>query len=124
MHDCVFVCVYVCVCVCALQTCHNKLCFCTDSCNSSDLSTGNKCYSKTRFSGHPGSRTDWYHGQTNCSLIEGDIAYSYLDDQSAINNVKSYVDRTAECVQLWLGVAKRQWLWPTGNVLCLMFCIT
>ncbi|KAK2150235.1 hypothetical protein LSH36_416g00025 [Paralvinella palmiformis] len=89
----------------------------TDICSSSDSHFGNKCYRKIKYDGDYGNRIDWYNGETYCSQsdIQGDIAYSYLDDDTLINDIINFVDDSKVCVQLWLGVRKRIWFWMTGS---------
>ena len=90
-----------------------------DSCRSSDSHFGDKCYRKTKYDGPGGNRIDWYNGETYCSQsdIQGDIAYSYLDDDTLINNIINLVNDNKVCVQLWLGVRKRIWFWKKGKVI-------
>ncbi|KAK2150234.1 hypothetical protein LSH36_416g00016 [Paralvinella palmiformis] len=87
----------------------------TDRCISSDSHFGDKCYRKTKYNGQEPNKIDWYNGETYCSEsdIQGDIAYSYLDDDTLINNIINLVDGSKDCVQLWLGVRKRIWFWMT-----------
>ncbi|KAK2139118.1 hypothetical protein LSH36_2022g00004 [Paralvinella palmiformis] len=89
----------------------------TDSCSSSDSHFDDKCYRKTKYNGPDGNKIDWYNGETYCSQsdIQGDIAYSYLDDDTLINNIINFVDGSKVCVQLWFGVRKRIWFWMTGS---------
>ena len=72
---------------------------------------------KTSF-GVDGTRIDWYKGQTYCSQsdVQGDIAYSYLDDDTLINNIIDLVHPDDDCAQLWLGVRRRIWFWKTGRI--------
>ena len=88
-----------------------------DICSSSDSHFGDKCYRKTRYNGPDGNKTDWYNGETYCrqSDIQGDIAYSYLDDDTLINDIINLVDGSKVCVQLWLGVRNRIWFWIAGK---------
>ncbi|KAK2138582.1 hypothetical protein LSH36_2772g00000 [Paralvinella palmiformis] len=88
-----------------------------DSCSSSDSHFDDKCYRKTKYNGPDGNRIDWYNGETYCSQsdIQGDIAYSYLDDDTLINDIINFVDDSKVCVQLWFGVRKRIWFWMTGS---------
>ena len=90
---------------------------CLDNCHSSDVHFGDKCYRKTKYDGQEQNRIDWYNGETYCrqSDIQGDIAYSYLDDDTLINDIINFVDDSKVCVQLWLGVRKRIWFWMTGK---------
>ncbi|KAK2138888.1 hypothetical protein LSH36_2259g00017 [Paralvinella palmiformis] len=89
----------------------------TDSCSSSDSHFGDKCYRKTKYNGQEPNKIDWYNGETYCrqSDIQGDIAYSYLDDDTLINNIINLVNDNKVCVQLWLGVRNRIWFWMTGS---------
>ncbi|KAK2140560.1 hypothetical protein LSH36_1313g00048 [Paralvinella palmiformis] len=63
------------------------------------------------------NRIDWYNGETYCSQndIQGDIAYSYLDDDTLINYIINFVNDSKVCVQLWLGVRNRIWFWIAGK---------
>ncbi|KAK2139202.1 hypothetical protein LSH36_1945g00003 [Paralvinella palmiformis] len=87
------------------------------SCISSDSHFGDKCYRKTKYDEHEPNRIDWYNGETYCSQsdIQGDIAYSYLDDHTLINDIINFVDDSKVCVHLWFGVRKRIWFWMTGS---------
>jgi len=62
---------------------------------------------------------DWYNGQRYCSQsdIQGDIAYSYLDDDTLINSIISLVDGDAQCIKLWFGVIWKPWFWIIGNLI-------
>ncbi|KAK2139721.1 hypothetical protein LSH36_1641g00046 [Paralvinella palmiformis] len=87
----------------------------TDICSSSDSHFGDKCYRKTTYDGQEPNRIDWYNGEAYCrqSDIQGDIAYSYLDDDTLINSIINLVGGSIDCVQLWFGVRKRIWFWMT-----------
>jgi len=91
--------------------------FILDSCISSDSHFGDKCYRKTKHDGREPNKIDWYNGETYCSQsdIQGDIAYSYLDDDTLINSIINLVDGSKNCVHLWFGVRKRIWFWMTGK---------
>ncbi|KAK2139720.1 hypothetical protein LSH36_1641g00047 [Paralvinella palmiformis] len=90
------------------------------SCNSmsGESNFGGKCYKKTMYNGQEPTRIDWYSGQTYCSqmYVHGEIAYSYLDDKSSTDSVRSLVDGSSDCIHLWLGVRKKLWFWETGLI--------
>ncbi|KAK2138969.1 hypothetical protein LSH36_2172g00025, partial [Paralvinella palmiformis] len=60
---------------------------------------------------------NWYNGETYCSQndIQGDIAYSYLDDDTLMNDIINFVNDSKVCVQLLFGVRKRTWFWIAGK---------
>ncbi|KAK2140810.1 hypothetical protein LSH36_1239g00018 [Paralvinella palmiformis] len=88
-----------------------------NSCTSPDSHFGDKCYRKTKYDGQEPNKIDWFNGETYCSQsdIQSDIAYSYLDDDTLINDIINFVDDSKDCILLWLGVRKRIWFWMTGS---------
>jgi hypothetical protein len=92
---------------------------CLDNCHSSDVHFGDKCYRKTKFDGQESNKIDWYNGETYCrqSDIQGDIAYSYLDDYSSTKGVRLHLGDNDDIVKLWIGVRKRIWFWKKGKVI-------
>jgi len=73
--------------------------FILDICSSSDSHFCDKCYRKTKYDGQEPNKIDWYNGETYCSQsdIQGDIAYSYLDNDTFINSIINLVDGSKVC---------------------------
>ena len=72
-----------------------------------------------KYDGQEPNKIDWYNSETYCrqSDIQGDIAYSYLDDYSSTNSVRLHLGDDDDDVKLWIGVRKRIWFWKKGKVI-------
>ncbi|KAK2138541.1 hypothetical protein LSH36_2829g00000, partial [Paralvinella palmiformis] len=46
---------------------------------------------------------------------QGDIAYSYLDDDTLTSSIISLVGGAAEFIELWFGVIRKPWFWIIGS---------
>ena len=93
--------------------------FVSGKCHSKHLNYKGKCYVKTLYDGRNPNTIDWYNGETYCSQSDkqGDIAYSYLDDDTLTSSIISLVGGAAECIELWFGVIRKPWFWIIGNLI-------